>query len=93
MLTSEVLVARTSCGSGDSSVRNRRTRSLLKVGDRVRIRPGGATVLVIDSVDEDGRLIVSPVTEAPGAYPFPIRAEDLIPELPGHHRGGSAVPS
>lgn len=52
----------------------------MKAGDRVRIRPGGATVLVIDSVDEDGRFIVSPTVEAPGAYPFPMRAEDLIPE-------------
>ncbi|NKW16936.1 hypothetical protein GTA26_04685 [Rhodococcus hoagii] len=49
----------------------------MQVGDRVRIRPGGATVFTVtEGPDEYGRLTIEPV----GAYPFPMKPDDLIPE-------------
>ncbi|MBM4634523.1 hypothetical protein GS482_21410 [Rhodococcus hoagii] len=53
----------------------------MQVGDRVRIRPGGATVFTVaEGPDEYGRLTIEPISDAPGAYPFPMKPEDLIPE-------------
>lgn len=53
----------------------------MQVGDRVRIRPGGVSVFTITEVsDEDGRLLIEAVDDAPGKYPFPMKPEDLVPE-------------
>ena len=54
----------------------------MRVGDRVRIRPGGASVITIVKISEDdGRFLIEPVDEtAPGRHPFPMKPGDLIPE-------------
>ncbi|TCN51623.1 biotin protein ligase-like protein [Rhodococcus sp. SMB37] len=67
-------------GSGDKTVKNRRTRSLLKLGQRVRIRPAGTSVFTIVDVDDEGRFVLESVDGIPEGYRFPMREEDLIPE-------------
>ena len=51
----------------------------MQVGDRVRIRPGGTSIFTItEGPDEDGKMLIHPVDDAPGAYPFPMKPADLI---------------
>ncbi|MBM4595948.1 hypothetical protein GS454_23710 [Rhodococcus hoagii] len=33
---------------------------------------------ITEGPDEDGKMLIQPVDEAPGAYPFPMKPEDLI---------------
>jgi len=51
----------------------------VQVGDRVRIRPGGASVFTIVEISEDdGRCLIEAVDDAPGKYPFPVKPDDLV---------------
>ncbi|WP_175274709.1 hypothetical protein [Prescottella equi] len=51
----------------------------MQVGDRVRIRPGGTSIFTItEGPDEDGKMLIQPVDDAPGAYPFPMKPENLV---------------
>ncbi|MCU7531799.1 hypothetical protein MWT96_25160 (plasmid) [Prescottella equi] len=53
----------------------------MQVGDRVRIRPGGASVFTIVEISEDdGRCLIEAVDDAPGKYPFPVKPDDLVPD-------------
>ncbi|ORJ99889.1 hypothetical protein A6F58_00855 [Prescottella equi] len=53
--------------------------SIMQVGDRVRIRPGGTSIFTItEGPDEDGKMLIQPVDDAPGAYPFPMKPENLV---------------
>lgn len=52
----------------------------MKLGDRVRIRPAGASVLSIVDVDDEGWLVLASVDGIPEGHRFPMREEGLIPE-------------
>lgn len=52
----------------------------MRRGDRVRIRPAGASVFSIVDVDDEGRCVLESVDGIPAGYRFPMREEDLIPE-------------
>lgn len=52
----------------------------VKLGDRVRIRPAGASMFAIVDVDDEGRFVLESVDGIPEGYRFPMREEDLLPE-------------
>ncbi|WP_169918133.1 hypothetical protein [Rhodococcus zopfii] len=52
----------------------------MKLGDRVRIRPAGASMFAIVDVDDEGRFVLESVDGIPEGYRFPMREEDLLPE-------------
>lgn len=52
----------------------------MQVGQRVRIRPAGASVFTIVDVDDEGRFVLESVDGIPEGYRFPMREQDLIPE-------------
>lgn len=51
----------------------------MKIGDRVRIRPAGASVFTIVGTGEDDRFLIESVEDVPGRYPFSMKPDDLIP--------------
>ncbi|MBM4608525.1 hypothetical protein GS416_11640 [Rhodococcus hoagii] len=51
----------------------------MQVGDRVRIRPGGTSIFPSPKVlTRTARCLIQPVDDAPGAYPFPVKPENLV---------------
>lgn len=52
----------------------------MQVGQRVRIRPAGASVFTIVDVDDEDRFVLESVEGIPEGYRFPMREQDLIPE-------------
>lgn len=52
----------------------------MQVGQRVRIRPAGASVFSIVDVDDEGRFVLESVDGIPEGYRFPMREQDLISE-------------
>ncbi|MDF3312170.1 hypothetical protein P3H15_45195 [Rhodococcus sp. T2V] len=57
---------------------NPRTRTSLKVGDKVKVHAEGTSVFTIVSIDGNEALIES-ITSAPGTYPFHCKLERLVP--------------
>ncbi|MGV9718833.1 hypothetical protein [Rhodococcus pyridinivorans] len=67
-------------GSGDKTVTNRRTRSLLKPGDQVKVNARGTFVFTVKDVDEDtGMAMIEVNADSPLTYPWPARVSDLVP--------------
>lgn len=51
----------------------------MKIGDKVRMRPAGASVFEVVSIDEaEQTAVIESVVDAPGRYPFPVRLADLL---------------
>ncbi|AHD24268.1 hypothetical protein Y013_25280 (plasmid) [Rhodococcus pyridinivorans SB3094] len=68
----EVLIVEWGSGSGDKTVKNRRTRSLIKPGDQVKVSARGKFVVTVKDIDEDSGLAMIEVNaDSPLTYPWP----------------------
>ncbi|MEU4345449.1 hypothetical protein AB0H00_30060 [Nocardia sp. NPDC023852] len=55
---------------------------MVQVGDKVLLVAGGASVFQVLELDDEGYAIVESVLlEAPGRYPFSVRADSLVSAL------------
>ncbi|MGV9676379.1 hypothetical protein ACWDSJ_13950 [Nocardia sp. NPDC003482] len=53
---------------------------MLEIGSRVRIRPHGVSVFeVVELGEDDERVLIQSVDDAPGRYPFSMCVRDLLP--------------
>ncbi|MGV9823367.1 hypothetical protein [Nocardia xishanensis] len=51
---------------------------MLRVGDRVRIGTTGVSVFAVVEIPDPEHAVIESVVEAPGRYPFEMRAVDLV---------------
>lgn len=55
---------------------------VFEVGSLVKLGAAGVSVFRVVALDDDGnldRVIIEPVADAPGGYPFPMSARLLVP--------------
>ncbi|NKR28875.1 hypothetical protein GS966_28590 [Rhodococcus hoagii] len=51
----------------------------MQQGEKVRIGRAGVSIFKVVETDGEGHVVIEPAIDAPGSYPFPMRADDLIP--------------